>query len=1078
VPLLVANRGEVAVRIARTAADLGIATVAVAPADDARSRHLAAADRSVELTGSGAAAYLDVAQLIEVAEATGCDAVHPGYGFLSEDPRFAAACESAGLSFVGPTATTLAEAGDKLRARRAAERAGVPVNDAVGPVGSAESIAEQLTHWGGRAILKATAGGGGRGTRLVTAEDDLDATIARCRSEAERAFGDGRLHLERALAPVRHVEVQLLGDGHDVVALGDRDCSLQRSRQKLVEVAPAPALADERRARLAADAVAFGREVGLRSLATVEFLVEVEGDGHVFLECNPRLQVEHTVTEQVTGLDLVALQLEVARGARLEPLGLAVPPAVRGSAVQVRVNAERVTAEGVEPDPREVTGLELPSGPHRRVDTAAHPGYVPHPAFDTLLAKVVVDAADLAGALGRADRALAELRVEGPVTGAPVLRAALRHDDLAAWRVDTTWLERHLGALVDATPDAPDVSRVPVSDAEAAASDADVGLGAADLPDDVEVLTAPARATVVRIADEGDTVAAGHEAVVLEAMKMQQGVVAPTSGTVTHVLVAVGDVVAAGAPLVAVAPDGTGAVATGTAEDVDLDEVRADLRRLEEAVAPTLDAARPDAVARRHDRGRRTARENLDDLVDPGSFLEYGQLAVAGQRRSRSLEELVDATPADGIVTGTASIGADTVGEAAARVAVLAYDYTVLAGTQGLMGHHKTDRILELAHEQRLPVVFYTEGGGGRPGDVDHLDVSFSALDLDTFATFGALGMRAPRIAVNAGYAFAGNGLLFGAADVRIATRDSSIGLAGPVMIEAGGLGSCAPGEVGPAPVLAELGVVDVLADDEVEATALAKLALGHLRGDVLPGEAADQRRLRHLVPEDRKRAYDVRRVVATLADEGSVLEVGATHAPGMVTAHLRVDGRPWGLIANDPRHLGGAIDATGAAKAARFLRRCERFGLPVVSLCDTPGFMVGPDSEREGTVSAAADLVEAGASLTVPLVLVCLRKGYGLGAMAMGGGSFHRPAATVSWPSGEFGPMALEGIARIVSRAELEAEPDPAARAALLEERTDALHAMGSAIPVARLLEIDAVIDPADTRRWLTAALAGRGRR
>jgi acetyl-CoA carboxylase carboxyltransferase component len=576
----------------------------------------------------------------------------------------------------------------------------------------------------------------------------------------------------------------------------------------------------------------------------------------------------------------------------------------------------------------------------------------------------------------------------------------------------------------------------------------------------------------------GATARAGSEVVVLEAMKMQQGVVAPTSGTVERVLVRVGDVVPAGAPLLVLVPDGSGATVDDRDTEVDLDHVREDLRALHEALAPTLDDARPAAVARRHDRGRRTARENVDDLVDPGSFLEYGQLAVAGQRRARSVDDLVAATPADGIVTGTASIGADAVGAAAARVAVLAYDYTVLAGTQGLMGHHKTDRILELAHDQRLPVVFYTEGGGGRPGDVDHLDVSFSALDLDTFATFGALGTRAPRIAVNAGYAFAGNGLLFGAADVRIATRDSSIGLAGPVMIEAGGLGSCAPGEVGPAPVLAELGVVDVLADDEVEATALAKLALGHLRGDVLPGAAADQRRLRHLVPEDRKRAYDVRAVVATLADEGSVLEVGATHAPGMVTAHVRIDGRPWGLIANDPRHLGGAIDAAGAAKAARFLRRCERFALPVVSLCDTPGFMVGPDSEREGTISAAADLVEAGASLTVPLVLVCLRKGYGLGAMAMGGGSFNRPAATVSWPSGEFGPMALEGIARIVSRAELEAEADPAARAALLEERTDALHAMGAAIPVARLLEVDAVIDPADTRRWLTAALDGRDRR
>jgi acetyl/propionyl-CoA carboxylase alpha subunit/acetyl-CoA carboxylase carboxyltransferase component len=1073
VKLLVANRGEVAVRIVRTAADLGVATVAVAPGDDARSRHLAPADGTVELPGRGAAAYLDVDELVEAALGTGCDALHPGYGFLSEDPALAAACAAAGLTFVGPTPATLAAAGDKLRAREVAATAGVPVIDTTGPVTSAADLADALERFGGQAVLKATAGGGGRGTHLVRAGDDLAAVVARCGSEAERAFGDGRLHAERALTPVRHVEVQLLGDGADVVALGDRDCSLQRARQKLVEIAPAPHLDAARRQRLTADAVAFGRAVELRSLATVELLVEVDGDGHAFLECNPRLQVEHTVTEQVTGLDLVALQLEVARGASLADLGLTESPHPRGTAVQLRVNAERVDEDGVHPDPGEVTVLELPAGPHVRVDTAAHTGYRPHPAFDALLAKIVVDAPDLATAVLRAERALRELVVAGPETGAPLLRALLQHPDLTAWEVDTTWVERHLGELLAAAPPATR-PRGPAGDGP---GDGDAAAAPTDVPEGAEVLTAPTLATVVAVPSaSGGTVRAGTEVVVLEAMKMQQGVVAPSSGTVERVLVEVGDVVAAGAPLLVLVPDGSGDTVDDRDLEVDLDHVRDDLRALHEALAPTLDEARPDAVARRHDRGRRTARENLADLVDPGSFLEYGQLAVAGQRRARSLEDLVAATPADGIVTGTASIGADLVGPEAARVAVLAYDYTVLAGTQGLMGHHKTDRILELAHDQRLPVVLFTEGGGGRPGDVDHLDVSFSALDLDTFATFGALGTRAPRIAVNAGYAFAGNGLLFGAADVRIATRDSSIGLAGPVMIEAGGLGTCAPGEVGPASVLAALGVIDVLAEDEAQATALAALALGHLRGDVVPAAAADQRLLRHLVPEDRKRAYDVRAVVATLADEGSVLEVGATHAPGMVTAHVRIAGRPWGLLANDPRHLGGAIDAAGAAKAARFLRRCERFGLPVVSLCDTPGFMVGPDAEREGTVGSAADLVEAGASLTVPLALVCLRKGYGLGAMAMGGGSFHRPAATVSWPSGEFGPMSLEGIARIVARSELEAEPDPAARAALLAERTAALHELGAAVPVARLLEIDAVIDPADTRRWLTAALHGAG--
>lgn len=1080
-PLLVANRGEVALRILRAAAEVGLETVAVAPGDDARSRHLASADRQVRLTGSGAAAYLDVDQLVEVAREAGCDLLHPGYGFLSERADLARACAAAGIGFVGPAAEVLEVAGDKVRARDLAARAGLAVVAGTGPVTSAAEIAAFLDRTGGPAALKATAGGGGRGTRRVAPGDDLEAALERCRSEAERAFGDPTVHLERWLDPVRHVEVQLIADADRVVAVGDRDCSLQRARQKLVEIAPAPGLPGAVRTSLAEAAVAFGEAIGLTSLATVEFLLPTGPDADpssapVFLECNPRLQVEHPVTEAVTGVDLVVAQLRLATGATLVELGLGQPPAPRGAAVEVRVNAEVVDADGARPDAGELTRFEPPAGPHVRVESAAYAGGQAHPGFDPLLAKVVTSGDDLPTALARADRSLRELVVEGVATNAALLRATVRHAQVTAWEVDTSWFERHLPVLVEAAATLTPVTLPAVEAAgsaasgSAAAGDGRSGPpGAAVGPDDAPrgAVLAPTRATVVAVrVGEGELVAAGQELVVLEAMKMQQGVVAPVAGTVRSILAAVGEVVAPGTPLLAVTASGDDATEDVAEVEPDPEHVRPDLAALHAALAPTLDDHRPDAVARRHDRGRRTARENLADLVDDGSLLEYGQLAVAGQRRARSLEDLIAATPADGIVTGVATIGGG-------RVAVLAYDYTVLAGTQGLIGHAKTDRMLELAHAERLPVVFFTEGGGGRPGDVDHLDVSFTGLDLDTFATFAAVGTVAPRVAVNAGYGFAGNALLFGCADVRIATRGSSIGLAGPVMIEAAGLGACAPGEVGPAALLAELGVVDVLADDEAAATALARAAIGHLRGDVVPGEAPDQRRLRHLVPEDRKRAYDVRRVLDVLADVGSVLELGATHAPGMLTAYARFDGRPWGVLANDPRHLGGAIDAAGAAKAARFLRHCERFGLPVLSLCDTPGFMVGPDSEREGAAGAAADLVEAGAALTVPLVFVALRKGYGIGAMAMAGGSFHRPVATVAWPSGEFGPMSLEGIARIVSKAELAAEADPAARAALLAERTAALEELGAAIPVARLLEVDAVIDPADTRRWLAAALA-----
>jgi acetyl-CoA carboxylase carboxyltransferase component len=574
-------------------------------------------------------------------------------------------------------------------------------------------------------------------------------------------------------------------------------------------------------------------------------------------------------------------------------------------------------------------------------------------------------------------------------------------------------------------------------------------------------VSSPLRATVITLyVAEGDTVRTGQELAVLEAMKMEHVVVAEFPGVVGKVVVRVGDVVAPDEPLLQLdaREEGPPAVATAAAA-----VERTDLSELDAALAPTLDENRPAAVAKRHTRGRRTARENVADLCDEDSFLEYGQLVVAGQRRTRPLADLIEAAPADGLVAGFGSVHGE-------RTAVLAYDYTVLAGTQGLWGHKKTDRVLELARADGVPVVIYTEGGGGRPGDTDFLDAAFSSLDLDTFASFAALS--APRIAVNSGWCFAGNALLFGCADLRIATRDSSLGLAGPVMIEAGGLGACRPEDVGPAAMHAANGAVDLLADNEAHATALARQALACLSGIPDDWSTGDQEELRHVVPIDRKRVYDVRTAVSLVADTGSVLELRREHAPGIVTALIRIEGQPWGLLANDPSHLGGAIDAAAAHKAADFFALCERFRLPIASLCDTPGFMVGPDAERQNTMAGAARMVNAGASLTVPLVLVGLRKGYGIGAMAMAGGSFRRPRATVSWPTGEFGAMGLEGAARIAFRTELDAQPDDETRRAVLDARVGDLHQMGKAISVARLLEIDAVIDPADTRAWLTRAL------
>ncbi|HSG92051.1 MAG TPA: carboxyl transferase domain-containing protein, partial [Pseudomonadales bacterium] len=474
--------------------------------------------------------------------------------------------------------------------------------------------------------------------------------------------------------------------------------------------------------------------------------------------------------------------------------------------------------------------------------------------------------------------------------------------------------------------------------------------------------------------------------------------------------------------------------------------------------------------------GSRTARENVEDLCDPGSFVEYGALIVAAQRRRRSLDDLQRNTPADGMVGGIGTVNAGQFGEERARCMVLAYDYTVLAGTQGVFNHKKKDRLFELAQQWELPVVFYTEGGGGRPGDVDVDDIISAWLDLPTFATWPQLSGVAPRIAVNSGRCFAGNAVIFGCADITVATANSNIGLAGPAMIEGGGLGRFTPEEIGPIDVQTANGVVDLAVRDEAEATAATRRLLGYFQGRTGDWACADQRVLRHLIPENRLRVYDVRAVIENLADTASVTELRRDYGVGIVTAFVRIEGHAFGLIANDPRHLGGAIDGPGAEKAARFLQLCDAYGLPVVSLCDTPGFMVGPDSEKTAAVRRGSRLLVVSANLTVPLFTIVLRKGYGLGAQAMCGGSFHRPFFTIAWPTGEFGPMGLEGAVQLGFRKELDAETDPHARQALYERLLAKMYADGKAVNVASQMEVDAVIDPAETRAWLVRGLRSAG--
>jgi len=497
---------------------------------------------------------------------------------------------------------------------------------------------------------------------------------------------------------------------------------------------------------------------------------------------------------------------------------------------------------------------------------------------------------------------------------------------------------------------------------------------------------------------------------------------------------------------------------------------RAELAELRARLHATTDAARPEAVARRRKTGQRTARENIADLVDEGSFVEYGGLALAAQRQRHPVEELARLSPADGIVCGVGTVNRALFDDERARTMVLAYDYTVFAGTQGVMGHKKLDRMLALAAEWRLPVVLFAEGGGGRPNDTDTQTVA--GLDTPSFLAFAALSGLAPRVGVASGRCFAGNAALLGCCDVVIATENSSIGMGGPAMIEGGGLGTCTPEEVGPVGVQSKNGVVDLRVADEAEAVAAARRYLAYFQGPLATWSCSDQTALRDALPERRRRAYRIRPILETVADAGTVLELRREFGTPIVTALARVEGRAVGLLANDTYQLAGAIDSDAADKAARFMQLCDAFGLPIVSFCDTPGFMVGPKAETTALVRHVSRMFVAAASLSVPLFTVVLRKGYGLGAQAMAGGHFHAPFFTVSWPTGEFGGMGLEGAVRLGMKKQLEAIEDPTQREETFQAMVAFAYDRGKALNMASLLEIDGVIDPADTRAWIARGL------
>lgn len=1086
------------------------------------------ASASVALPGEGPRAYLDAANIVNIAKKEGCWGIAPGYGFLSEDAGFVRLCEDQGIVFIGPSSEQLAQLGNKMSARSLAADTGIPVLDGTKTgFNQGSSMTDVLAFAkslgpASKIILKAAAGGGGRGIRIV--DDNRDEQAIRqayeaCQREAQASFGDGSLFAERYLHGAKHIEVQLLGDGTGEVGhFWERECSLQRRNQKVVEIAPSPSITPRLRRAIIEAAVNLGQAVKLRSLATIEFLVDTATEDYFFMEANPRIQVEHTITEQINGVDLVDLQLQVALGRTLADLSIITrePSPPRLTSIQLRINAESFRPDGTaQPEAGTIRQGHFPTGAGVRVETALEGGrqYAVSPLFDSLVAKLIVTSSSYESALRLARWAIDETRIVGCRTNQAFLMALLELRTVQEGKSNILTIQDNFEALYSATQRFEDALRAKQGDRTSSDEATSLIKGDAakvERPPGSDELPALVTGVVISVkVSEGDKITAGQELVILEAMKMEHSVRSAYNGVVAKVAVTQGQQVTAGDALLFTISDGdddnnNSASTTTTnnthdpAETENPEELRPELTELNERKAFLRYAGREEDVAKRHANGYLTGRENLDLLVDQDSFIEYGDLVVAAQRKRYPLSHLIARTSGDGIIVGWAKMDARP-------VAVVLGDYLVLAGTQGHFHHQKLDRIFQSIIDHPAPLVLYAEGGGGRPGDTDHLAVA--GLKTPSFALLGEIKARGiPSVAVVNGYCFAGNAALLGVCDIIIATRGGSkksttIGMGGQAMIEGGGLGRFEHEHIGPVDVHLRSGGIDVLVDTEVEAAPLVRKIVAlftHPRRPPPPPQAAESQnrpssyytsdplRLRTAVPplSSRRRAYDVRRVIKLLLDDDSFVEFSPEWGLSVLTGFGRINGRAVAIMAsNSSSPLGGAIDVASGAKVNRLLRLLIRLGgMHLLSLCDTPGFMVGPDFERSVEAQGAGSTyrgfgewfanAQEFALLGGRVLGVVLRNGFGLGAQAMLGGATLKNSMCVAWPSAVFGGMGIEGAVRLAYKKELEAITDLEKRKQKEQEMIDAMYSEGKALNMAMAAEIDSVIDPAETRTWLEQML------
>jgi acetyl/propionyl-CoA carboxylase alpha subunit/acetyl-CoA carboxylase carboxyltransferase component len=1102
--VLIANRGEIAVRIARAAAGLGVETVSVYAPADALGLHVRATTTSFALGGADpVAAYLDIAGLVAAAVATGCDAVHPGYGFLSESAAFARACEAASLTFIGPSPEALALFGDKTRARDLARSLGVPIVPGSTPLQSVEEAELDARTLGYPVMLKASAGGGGRGMRAVSGPAEMAAAFARCRGEAQAAFGDGTVFLEKLIARPRHIEVQILADSHgDTIHLYERDCSVQLRNQKVVEIAPAPGLDPALRARILADAIKLARAANYVNAGTVEFLIAPESGRYYFIECNPRIQVEHTVTEQVTGVDLVEAQFRIAAGETLKSLGLSDQAAVRaprGYAVQARI-----TATG----PGTITGYKEPTGPGVRVDSCGYLGLVPPSQFDPMFAKLIGQSNSthsLESALERTARALDEFQIQGLPTNLGQLRAILAHPAVRAGDARTTLLAEN-PELTEPAGAAAATGALALFEQQAAALSggraapapvAQPATTSLSVPDGEEGVECPMPGAVIEISVEpGATVAAGDVLMVVSAMKMETAVTAPCAGVVGAIEPReVGASVAAGQIVATIAPTDGGPVTPRDYGEDTWAPMLAEVHALQAiAHARFAPGSTDPGVVRQRDRGKLTCRERIDLLLDDGSFREVGSLAGFASYDEEG--RVADFTPANhvggwGKIEGRPGV-------------VCADDFTSRGGhSDGSIGA-KSGYLDRLSITMRCPSVRLLDGSSGGGSVASMVPAQARTGDSAAKESAGAITAGRPRVSGGGGSFLPGHlgssmfaeqlgqvpvvNLLLGSVvgigaakavlgHFSVMVRDiAQLFVAGPPVVSHAMGYDITKEDLGDWRIHCRNGSVDNLAESEEDAVAQARRFLSYLPSSVYEApplvaaaadDSADRREeeLFTIVPRKRTTTFDMRRAIRLMADRGSFFEIGPLWGTDQITGFVRFNGYPLGVIASDSRHLnGGALTADGCDKLKRHLDVCDLFHIPVLNLVDNPGFAVGLEHEIAGTIRKGGEWMIAFAQTEMPIFTVIMRRSFGVA-----GNNYATPRSGVSarvvWPAADAGGIPPEGGIEAAYKRQLAEAADPAALRAEIEARIES--ARGPVGPLNRF-QMEEMIDPRDTRRWV----------